>query len=182
MSPNVSFSSPQRSPSERASEYECCPYRKMRIRQTVFFLLARVWSVSFSPSSTSHSLGPFHGPAHVGMRRGDQEANELVREGAKSFVLSLFTAAAAVTFQCVLLLLFFFSQVPGLFTRSKTKHVKEEREERGEKTVCPALNDLKKDWQRWPLEAKARKITIIYPIEPCAHHQDAERVTKLDRA
>ena len=134
MSPNVSFSSSQRSPSERASECECCPYHKMRIRQTVFFL-ARVWSVSFSPSSTSHSLGPFHGPAHVGMRRGDQEANELVREGAKSFVLSLFTAAAAaaVTFQCVPLLLFFLSQVPGLFTRSKTKHVKGRKRERGER-------------------------------------------------
>ena len=72
------------------------------------------------------------------MRRGDQEANELVREGAKSFVLSLFTAAAAVTFQCVPLLLFFLSQVPGLFTRSKTKHVKEERGERGEEDCVPS--------------------------------------------
>ena len=115
-----------------------------------FFFLLEYEVCPSPPPQLPILLEPFHGPAHVGMRRGDQEANELVQEGAKSFVLSLFTAAAAaaVTFQCVPLLLFFLSQVPGLFTRSKTKHVKEEREKEergGKKTVCPALNDLKKD-------------------------------------
>jgi len=146
MSPNVSFSSPQRSPSERASEYECCPYRKMRIRQTVFFSSCSSMKcvllplLNFSFSWTFSRAGPCRDE-----KRRPRGKRASPRGSKKLCLISVYCCCCRYIPMRPPSTLFFFSSPGSIYSVENKTRKGRKRREWGEETVCPALNDLKKD-------------------------------------